>query len=194
MSCGEFFCGKEGGAVWPWAVLCFGEPLGHGSAAGCEVADEARETFLVRTARALWVPDEVSDAEGSEVLACIPAGEAGDGTAAFVFPEPLTDFCGCGWGNGEGTVGCGSEGEEEAEEEETEHGGEGPRAIRRAKAGCPWVREVTGRSERQLRGLRLGPWRRAVRRCRLSWSERRRGDRRRRRDLARAGRLRLLRR
>lgn len=119
------FCGEEGAAVWPRAGTGFGEPLRDGGSAGCEMADEAREAFLVRTARALGVPDEVSDAEGSEVLACIPAGEPGDGAAAFVFPEPLTDFCGCGWGNGEGTVGCGSEGEEEAEEEETEHGGGG---------------------------------------------------------------------
>ena len=53
--------------------------------------DEFRKTFLERAADAFRVPDEVTDAERGEVLACIPRGQAGQGPVALVLPDFLAD-------------------------------------------------------------------------------------------------------
>ena len=39
---------------------------------GGNEANELRKTFIERAALTLWVPDEVADAEGSEVFARVP--------------------------------------------------------------------------------------------------------------------------
>ena len=52
---------------------------------------ERRETFLERATGALWVPNEVADPEGGEVLALIPRRKAGQGSVAFILPDLISN-------------------------------------------------------------------------------------------------------
>ena len=71
---------------------------------GGNEANELRKTFIERAALTFWVPDEVADAEGSEVFAHVPGGQPGDCATAFILPNPFTDSLGIGRGNIDGGV------------------------------------------------------------------------------------------
>ena len=72
---------------------------------GLEVVFERGEAFFERAALALRIPDEVADAEGREVFAFVPRGEAVAGAGAFVAPDFLADAVGFGVGDLDPAVG-----------------------------------------------------------------------------------------
>ena len=55
------------------------------------VSEKLRETFLERTAHALRIPDEMSNAEGGKVFARIPRGQSGNAAIAFVLPDTFSN-------------------------------------------------------------------------------------------------------
>lgn len=70
---------------------------------------ELRETLLERPANAFRVPDEVTDAEGSEILTFIPRREPGQSSIALVLPDLLADPPGLGGGEFNRRRGSGSQ-------------------------------------------------------------------------------------
>lgn len=65
------------------------------------------KAFFERPAHALRIPNEMSDAKGSEIFTGIPGGEAGDAAIALVLPDTFSDPERVGFGNlnGRGRVG-----------------------------------------------------------------------------------------
>ena len=61
-----------------WSVAGSQKQRWQFRAATRDKADELWKTFFERSALALWIPDEMANAERSEVFAFIPRSEAGD--------------------------------------------------------------------------------------------------------------------
>ena len=80
---------EEGGAGVPRAGAT--QPVWRGDALAVEVGDETGEAFFEAAAAAFGIPDEVADAEGGEVLALIPTGQAIDGARALILPDALAN-------------------------------------------------------------------------------------------------------
>ena len=72
------------------------------------VSEKFRKTFIERSAHALGIPDEMSDAKGCEIFAGVPSREPGDATVTFILPDPFSDSKRVGIGNmnGRGRPDC----------------------------------------------------------------------------------------
>ena len=53
--------------------------------------NESWKAFLERSTLAFWIPDEMTNAERSEVFTLIPRGETSDASIAFVLPDLFPD-------------------------------------------------------------------------------------------------------
>ena len=67
------------------------EQGGEFSAMAGDMGHQVGKALFERALFAGRVPDEVSDSEGSEILAGVPGGQSGDGAVAFVLPDFVPD-------------------------------------------------------------------------------------------------------
>jgi hypothetical protein len=82
--------GEEVSAFYPWARSK--HPFLDWSATGFQEIRQAGPAFFEGAAFSLRIPNEVGDAKRWKFLAGVPRCKARDGSGAFVFPNPLSDF------------------------------------------------------------------------------------------------------